>query len=262
MTTKRRTVPGVPRPVLAVATGGIVLLVIPLLALLVDAPWSSLTSLLLTTETLTAIRVSLVVSLWAVVLSVVIGVPTAFVLARTEFTGKSLVRTIVTVPLVLPPVVTGVALGSGFGRRGLLGAVTGTGLSASTTGAVLAATLVAMPFLILSVEGALRNTDPRYEQVAASLGARPFARWWRVSLPLARPSILAGAILAWARALGEFGATITFAGNIEGVTRTLPLEVSIALESDPSRAIALSLVMLAVALTVLVLLRDRWVPRA
>ncbi len=262
---RKRRVPDpsdVPRPVVALAVVGVAILVIPLLALLLDAPWRQLGRLLFTAETLTAVRVSLIVSLAAVFLSVVIGVPTAFVLARTEFRGKALVRTVVTVPLVLPPVVTGVALLSGFGRRGLLGSLTGRGLSASTTGAILAATLVAMPFLILSVEGALRNSDPRYEQLGASLGARPLARWWRISLPLARPSILAGAILAWARALGEFGATITFAGNIEGVTRTLPLEVSIALESDPDRAVALSLLMLAVALTVLVALRDRWVPRA
>ena len=253
-----RDVPGI---VIAVAGVGIAVLVVPLLALLFDAPWRRLGELLLTTETVRAVRVSLVVSLWAVLLSVVIGVPTAFLLARTEFPGKALVRTVVTVPLVLPPVVTGVALASGFGRRGLLGSITGQGLSATTTGAVLAATLVAMPFLILSVEGALRNGDPRYERLAASLGAGPLARWWRVSLPMARPSILAGAILAWARALGEFGATITFAGNIEGVTRTLPLDVSIALESDPDRALALSILMLVVALTVLITLRDRWVPR-
>ena len=253
---------GVPPLVIALAVAGIVVLVIPLVALLTDAPWTDLPSLLLTSATLTAIRVSLIVSLSAVVLSVLIGVPTAFVLARTDFIGKSLVRTVVTVPLVLPPVVTGVALLSGFGRRGLLGSITGWGLSNSTVGAVLAATVVAMPFLILSVEGALRNSDPAYEQLAASLGAKPLARWWQISLPLARPSILAGAILAWARALGEFGATITFAGNIAGVTRTLPLEVSIALNDEPERAVALSLLMLAVALVVLVTLRDRWVPRA
>lgn len=252
----------VPRPVLAVAIVGLALLVVPLLALLIDAPWSTLGSLLFTSSTLTAIRVSLVVSVSAVVLSVLIGVPAAFLLARTEFAGKSLVRTVVTMPLVLPPVVTGVALLSGFGRRGLLGSLTGWGLSNSTVGAVLAATLVAMPFLILSVEGALRNSDRSYERVAASLGAKPMARWWQISLPLARPSILAGAILAWARALGEFGATITFAGNIQGETRTLPLEVSIAIDQEPDRALALSLLMLVVALTVLVVLRDRWVPRA
>lgn len=251
----------VPRAVLVLAAIGIIALIVPLAALLLDVPWRDLPRLLATGETLTAVRVSLIVSLWAVFLSTVIGVPAAFLLARVDFAGKAIVRTIVTVPLVLPPVVTGVALSSGFGRRGLLGMLTGLGLTATTTGAVLAATLVAMPFLILSVEGSLRNSDPRYEQLAASMGAGPLARWWRVSLPLARPSIVAGAILAWARALGEFGATITFAGNVEGVTRTLPLEVSIALESDPDRAVALSLLMLVIALTVLVGLRDRWVPR-
>ncbi|MEM8925286.1 MAG: molybdate ABC transporter permease subunit [Actinomycetota bacterium] len=250
-----------PLAVIVIAAAGVSLLVVPLLALLIDAPWTRLTDLLLTTETLTAVRVSLIVSLSAAAISVVIGVPTAFVLARHRFPGRALVRTIVTVPLVLPPVVTGVALLSGFGRRGLLGSLTGWGLANTTAGAVLAATMVAMPFLILSVEGALRNADPRHEQLAASLGARPFARWWQVSLPLARPSILAGAILAWARAMGEFGATITFAGNIEGVSRTLPLEVSIALQGDEDRALAVSLLMLAIALTVLVTLRDRWVPR-
>ncbi|MEL7157677.1 MAG: ABC transporter permease [Actinomycetota bacterium] len=250
-----------PRPVTAMAVAGIVFIFVPLLALLLDVPWRAIGSLLLTPETVTAIRVSLVVSLSATVASLLIGVPTAFVLARHDFPGKSLVRTVVTVPLVLPPVVTGVALLSGFGRRGLLGSTVGWGLSNSTVGAVLAATLVAMPFLILSVEGALRSADPRHERTAASLGAGPFARWWQISLPLARPSILAGAVLAWARAMGEFGATITFAGNIQGVSRTLPLEVSIALLSDPDRAVALSLMMLAISLVVLVTLRDRWVPR-
>lgn len=259
---RRVATPGdVPRPVILLAGLGLVVLSVPLAGLLLDAPWRRLGALLLTSETLTAARVSLIVSLSAAMLSVLIGVPAAFLLARTDFAGKAIVRTIVTVPLVLPPVVTGVALLSGFGRRGLLGSITGWGLSASTLGAIVAATLVAMPFLILSVEGALRTADPRYEEVAASFGAKPLARWWRVSLPMIRPSILAGAILAWARALGEFGATITFAGNIEGVTRTLPLDVSIALESDPDRAIALSLLMLAVALVVLVTLRDRWVSR-
>ncbi|MEM7337811.1 MAG: ABC transporter permease [Actinomycetota bacterium] len=250
-----------PRAVVVLAGVGLAVLMVPVLGLLTDAPWTRIPELLATDATLVAMRVSLVVSLSAVVLSVLIGVPTAFVLARLDFPGKALLRTIVSVPLVLPPVVTGVALLSGFGRRGLLGDLTGVGLSNTTVGAVLAATLVAMPFLILSVEGALRNADPEYEAVAASLGAGPLARWWRVSVPLARPSIVAGATLAWARALGEFGATITFAGNIEGVTRTLPLEVSIAIDRDPDRAVALSLVLLAVALAVLVALRDRWVPR-
>lgn len=252
---------GLPRSVIAIAVAGVALLVLPLLGLLIRAPWTDLFSLLGNEATVTAIQVSAVVSLSATALSILIGVPLAFVLARVEFSGKSVLRTIVTVPLVLPPVVTGVALTYGFGRRGLSGELLGFGLPFTTLGAVVAATMVAMPFLVLSVEGALRSVDPRFDQMAASLGAKPLHRWWRVSLPMIRPSILAGAVLAWARALGEFGATITFAGNVPGVTRTLPLEVSTAINSDPDRAVALSLLMLAVSLAVLIGLRDSWVPR-
>jgi len=256
-----RTVSGLPTSIVLIAVGAITLLVLPLVGLMIQAPWGSLFSLLGNEATLTAIRVSAVVSLSAAALSIVIGVPLAFVLAKVDFPGKSIIRTIVTVPLVLPPVVTGVALIYGFGRNGLLGTVLGFGLPFTTVGAVIAATVVAMPFLVLSVEGALRSVDPRFDQMAASLGAGPMHRWWRVSLPMIRPSILAGAVLAWARALGEFGATITFAGNVPGVTRTLPLEVSTAINSDPDRAVALSLLMLAVSLAVLIGLRDSWVPR-
>ena len=258
---KRRSASGLPRSVIAVAVAGVVLLLIPLAGLLIQAPWGRLFSLLRNDETVTAIRVSAVVSIAAAALSIVIGVPLAFVLARVDFRGKSLLRTLVTVPLVLPPVVTGVALTYGFGRSGLLGDVFGLGLPFTTMGAVVAATMVAMPFLVLSVEGALRSVDPRFDQMAASLGAGPLHRWWHVSLPMIRPSILAGTVLAWARALGEFGATITFAGNVPGVTRTLPLEVSTAIVNDPDRAVALSLLMLAVSLAVLIGLRDSWVPR-
>lgn len=237
------------------------MLVLPLLGLLIQAPWADLLALLGNEATVTAIRVSAVVSLSATALSILIGVPLAFVLARVEFSGKSVLRTLVTVPLVLPPVVTGVALTYGFGRRGLSGELLGFGLPFTTAGAVIAATMVAMPFLVLSVEGALRSVDPRFDEMASSLGAGPLYRWWRVSLPMIRPSILAGSVLAWARALGEFGATITFAGNVPGVTRTLPLEVSTAINNDPDRAVALSLLMLAVSLAVLIGLRDSWVPR-
>lgn len=240
---------------------GLALLVVPLVALLVAAPWSGLVDLLTDGDTLTAVRVSLVVSVSAALLSMLFGVPIAYVLARGDFVGKSVLRTIVSVPLVLPPVVTGVAMLYGFGRRGLVGRTLGLELPFTTVGAVLTATIVAMPFLVLSVEGALRNSDPRFEQMAASLGAGPLTRWFRVTLPMIRPSILSGMVLAWARALGEFGATITFAGNLPGVTQTLPLKISVAFEQDPDQALALSLLMLAVALTVLVALRDRWVPR-
>ncbi len=257
----RRRTSSIPPAIGVIAALGLALLVVPLIALLVAAPWSGLIDLFTDRDTVDAVRVSLIVSISAAILSTLFGVPIAFVLARLNFRGKSLLRTVVTVPLVLPPVVTGVAMLYGFGRRGLIGRTLGLQLPFTTVGAVLAATIVAMPFLVLSVEGALRNTDPRFEQMAASLGARPLARWAKVTLPMIRPSILSGMVLAWARALGEFGATITFAGNLPGVTQTLPLKISVAFEQDPDQALALSLLMLVVALAVLVALRDRWVPR-
>jgi len=251
----------VPQSIAVVAAIAFALLLVPLVAVVAEAPWASLTEELTAPETLSAVRLSIVVSLGAVAISLLLGVPLAFALARGTFRGKGLVRTVVTVPLVLPPVVTGVALLSGFGRRSAIGELVGFGLSNSTVGATIAATIVAMPFLVLAVEGTLNSVDPELEKVAATLGAPPLARWWRISLPLARPGILAGAVLAWARALGEFGATITFAGNIPGVSRTLPLEIAIALESNQARATAISLLMLFVSLVVLISLRDRWLRR-
>ncbi|NNF54891.1 MAG: molybdate ABC transporter permease subunit [Acidimicrobiales bacterium] len=249
-----------PRPVAVAAGLGTLLLAIPLLALLLDVPWIELPRLLTSTESLDALRVSGVVSLVAALLSVLLGVPLAYILARTDFPGRGIIRAIVTVPLILPPVVTGVALLSGFGRRGWMGDVFGFGLPLTTVGAILAATIVSMPFLILSVEGAFRSGDGRLEKMAHSLGAGPLETFWRVSVPVVRPSIVAGAVLAWARALGEFGATITFAGSVQGVTRTLPLEVVLAYEQDPERALALSVLLLAVSLSVLFALRDRFLP--
>jgi len=191
-----------------------------------------------------------------------VGIPLAWVLARATFPGRSLVRALVTLPMVLPPVVGGAALLFAFGRRGLFGGpvhdATGFLLPFSTWGVVAANTFVAMPFLVLTVEAALRQLDRRYEDAARTLGA---SRWYvfrRVTLPAIRPALIAGAVLAWARALGEFGATITFAGNLQGRTQTLPLAVFVALESDRDTAVALSLVMVAVSLVVLVTLRERW----
>jgi molybdate transport system permease protein len=238
----------------------VLLLAVPLLALLVDVPWVSLIDLLSTRDSLDALRVSLTVSLLAASISVALGVPLAYLLARADFPGRGLLRAIVTVPLVLPPVVTGVALLSGFGRQGWFGRLFGTGLPLTTAGAVLAATIVSMPFLIISVEGAFRSSDGRLELMASSLGAGPLETFWRVTVPVARPAIVAGAVLAWARALGEFGATITFAGRVQGVTRTLPLEVVLAYEQNTDRALALSVLLLAISLAVLVALRGRFLP--
>jgi len=209
----------------------------------------------------TALRLSLECSAAAVALSLVLGVPLAWMLARVPFPGRPLVRALVTLPMVLPPVVGGVALLLAFGRRGFVGEalerVTGVTLPFTTAGAVLAEAFVAMPFLVVAVEAGIRQVDRRYEDAAATLGAGPWTRFWRVTLPLVAPSLGAGAALCWARALGEFGATITFAGNFPGRTQTMPLAVYIALETNPDGAVALSLILLVVSLVVLVGLRHR-----
>ncbi len=199
----------------------------------------------------------------ATVVCLILGVPLAWVLARQEFPGRRLVRALVTVPLVLPPVVGGVALLLVFGRRGLLGEwldqTFGVSLPFTTAGVVVAEAFVAMPFLVIAVEGALRGADARFEEAAATLGATRWTAFRRVTLPLIAPGVAAGAVLCWARALGEFGATITFAGNFPGRTQTMPLAVYLALEQDVDAAIVLSLVLLAVSVAILAALRDKWV---
>jgi molybdate transport system permease protein len=209
-----------------------------------------------------ALRLSMVTSLMATAIAVVVGIPLAWMMARLDFRGRPLVRGLVTLPLVLPPVVGGAALLFALGRRGLVGEsleqATGLLLPFSTWGVVVANTFVAMPFLVITVEGALRNLDQRYEGAAASLGAGRWTVLRRVTLPMIGPSLVAGLVLTWARAFGEFGATITFAGNLQGRTQTLPLAVFVALESDRDTAVALSLVMVVVSLAVLVALRERW----
>jgi molybdate transport system permease protein len=245
------------------ALAGLAFLVLPLAGLLVRAPWSTLGTRLGQGEVLEALRLSLVSATISTGVSLLLGVPLAWVLARVSFPGLRLVRALVTVPLVLPPVVGGVALLLALGRRGLVGewldAWFGITLPFTTTGVVLAETFVAMPFLVISVEGALRAADLRYEEAAATLGAGRWTIFRRVTLPLVAPGVAAGAILCWARALGEFGATITFAGNFPGRTQTMPLAVYLALQNDPQAAIVLSLVLLAVSVIVLAALRDRWV---
>ncbi len=236
---------------------------LPLVGLLDRASWGTMWRDLNTPDSIDALRLSLECSLASTALSVVLGVPLAWVLARTSFPGRTLLRAMVLLPMVLPPVVGGVALLFAFGRsNGLVGPwlyqAFGIQLTFSPAGVVMAETFVAMPFLVITVEGGLRAIDRRFEDAAATLGAGGFTTFRRVTLPLLRPSLAAGMALAWARALGEFGATITFAGNISGRTETTPLAVYLLLESDPSAAIALSVVLLAVSLVVLVLLRDRW----
>jgi molybdate transport system permease protein len=242
---------------------GLAFLVVPLVGLLVRAPWTTLGSRLFSEEVGQALTLSLVCASVATAACLVLGVPLAWLLARSDLPGRGVLRALVTVPLVLPPVVGGVALLLVLGRRGLLGQYLydwfGISLPFTTLGVIVAEAFVAMPFLVIAVEGALRAADPRYEEAAATLGASRWLTFRRVTLPAVAPGVVAGAVLCWARALGEFGATITFAGNFPGRTTTMPLAVYLALETDPGAAIVLSLVLLAVSVAVLLSLRDRWI---
>lgn len=254
--------PEIPPLFIVFAVVGGAFFVVPVGALVLRVPWSRLGSLLASEAAADALRVSVTTSLAATAVACLLGLPLAYVLARVEFRGRSLVRGLVLLPLVLPPVVGGAALLFAFGRRGVVGEAladaTGIVLPFSTGGVVIAATFVAMPFLVVTVEGALRNLDERYEHAAATLGAGSWHVLRRITLPLLGPSIGAGLVLTWARALGEFGATITFAGNLQGRTQSLPLAVFVALERDRDTALALSVLLMAVSLAVIVGLRKRW----
>lgn len=252
-----------PVALILLGTGAAAFFVVPLAALLLRAPWRHLPSLLTDPAVLAALRLSAMTTASATALSLVFGVPLAWLLARAEFRGKSLVRAFVLLPMVLPPVVGGMALLLALGRRGLVGqwldGLLGVTLPFTTAAAVSATTFVAMPFLVITVEAAFRNLDSRMEDAAVTLGAGTGTVFWRITLPMAAPSIAAGASLSAARALGEFGATITFAGNVEGRTQTLPLAVLAALESNNAdAAIAMSLVMMAVSMIILLALRRYW----
>jgi molybdate transport system permease protein len=259
MAATKRTTPGV---FVLVAIVGIAFVALPLAGLIQRTPWSRAADVLTSDSSLTALRLSLMVATSAALLSLVMGFPVAWVLSRSSFPGRTVVRGLVILPLVMPPVVGGVALLSVFGRRGFLGAplydVFSVQLTFTTTAAVLAAAFVSFPLAVLALEAGLRSLDPRLEDAAATLGG---SRWYvlrRVTLPLLAPQIAAGLVLCWARALGEFGATITFAGNLQGRTQTLPLAVFERLQTDPDGAIALSLLLVAVSLAVIVGLRGRF----
>ncbi|HEV2476355.1 MAG TPA: ABC transporter permease [Candidatus Dormibacteraeota bacterium] len=245
---------------------GAAFFLVPLLGLLVRTPWGDALRSLTSPDTLEALRLSLVASLASTAVALVLGVPLAWVYARVDFPGRSVLRALTTLPMVLPPVVGGIALLLAFGRRGLVGPLLesafGITLPFTTAAVVLAETFVAMPFLVLTVEAGLRTMDRRYEEAARALGAKRWTVFTRVTLPLIAPSLAAGAVLCWARALGEFGATITFAGNFPGVTQTMPLAVYLLLETDPQGSFLLSLVLLLVSLVVLVSLRHRWLGSA
>ncbi|MFF7776355.1 ABC transporter permease [Streptomyces tanashiensis] len=258
----RRTGARPPLTLIVPALLAVAFLTLPLIGILVRTEWGELAGHLSSPGTVQALKLSLLVSFWALGLSLLLGVPLAWLLARVRFPGKALVRSLVLLPMVLPPTVGGVALLLAFGRRGLLGpwleSTFGITLPFHTSGAVLAATFVAMPFLVISLEGALGGLRPRYEETAASLGASPVRVFFTVTLPMVAPGVVAGAALTWARALGEFGATITFAGNLPGTTQTLPLQVYLLLQDEPEAATSVSLLLLAIAMGVLVALRGRW----
>ena len=253
---------GVPAPLLVPALLAVAFLVLPLFGLVVRAPWGQLGPQLTRPGVGEALRLSLVSATLATAVSLLLGVPLAWVLARSRVRGRSLLRALVTVPLVLPPVVGGVALFLVLGRQGILGRwlfeATGFALPFTTAAVVVAETFVAMPFLVISVEGALRAADARFEEAAATLGADRWTTFRRVTLPLVAPGIAAGAVLCWARALGEFGATLLFGGNSPGTTRTLPTDVLTVFSNNPADAPALALPLIAAAVIILGALRERW----
>ncbi|MCX5046511.1 ABC transporter permease [Aldersonia sp. NBC_00410] len=239
---------------------GCTFVVLPLIAMLVATDWSNFLPLITSESSRAALALSLRTSLASTVVVLVIGVPMALVFARSRLPGLSVLRSLVLLPLVLPPVVGGIALLYTFGRKGLLGEtfeVLGIQIAFTTTAVVIAQTFVALPFLVISLEGALRTAGERYEAVAATLGARPTTVLRRVTIPLVLPGLVSGAVLAFARALGEFGATLTFAGSLQGVTRTLPLEIYLQREVDPDAAVALSLLLVVVAALVVLAARGR-----
>jgi len=246
---------GLPSWIYLPAFVGALFVVVPLIAILLSIDWPNFIPLITSESSRAALVLSLQTATASTLVCVVIGVPMAVVLARARFPGQSVLRALVLLPLVLPPVVGGIALLYTFGRQGLLGGhldALGIRIAFSTTAVVLAQSFVSLPFLVVSLEGALRSAGNQYENIAAMLGARPTTVLRTVTLPLVLPGLLSGAVLAFARSLGEFGATLTFAGSLQGVTRTLPLEIYLQRETDPDAAVALSLLLIVVAAMIVV----------
>lgn len=251
----------VPWPLAVVGTIGFAVIALPLVALILRAPWGDLATILSDTAVLQALWLSVRTALVTTLIALVLGVPVAWLLAHDSLPLPTLARTVVMLPMVLPPVAGGIALMALLGRQGLIGQyleLVGVRVPFTTLAVVIAQTFVAMPFLVASIEGALRGREHRQEQVAASLGASPWYTFRRVTLPGLRPAIAAGAALCFARALGEFGATITFAGNFPGVTQTMPTAIYLAREQDQDAAIALSLLLMLTSTIILIGLRSRW----
>ncbi len=251
------------RPILALGLVGASFFALPFVALLAKAPWSSLPEFVRDDDVQSALSLSIITSLITTFLAVVFGIPLAWVLARSEIPGRRWLRALCTLSMVLPPVVGGVALFLALGRRGIVGgplfAAFGVSLPFTTSAVVVAQLFVAMPFLVLTVEAALRSLDPAKEEAARTLGGSNWYVFRRVTMPSIQPAAVSGLVLTWARALGEFGATITFAGSFPGTTRTVPLATYLALENDLDQAILLSLLLVGVSFGVLVGLRDRWI---
>jgi molybdate transport system permease protein len=246
---------GLPRWIYVPAAVGALFVAVPLIAVAARVDWPNFVSLITSRSSVTALALSLKTAAASTVLCLLLGVPMALVLARSGSRLVRMARPLILLPLVLPPVVGGIALLYTFGRLGLIGQyldAAGIQIAFTTTAVVLAQTFVSLPFLVIALEGAARTAGTDYEVVAATLGARPTTVWWRVSLPLLAPGLASGAVLAFARSLGEFGATLTFAGSREGVTRTLPLEIYLQRESDADAAVALSLLLVVVAAVVVV----------
>ena len=252
---------GLPRWIYLPAAVGALFVLLPLVAVAAKVDWPQFWSLITSQSSVTALVLSLKTAGASTVLCLLLGVPMALVLARSDSRLVRMARPVILLPLVLPPVVGGIALLYAFGRLGLIGEyldAAGIQIAFTTTAVVLAQTFVSLPFLVIALEGTARTVGTDYEVVAATLGARPTTVWWRVSLPLLAPGLVSGAVLAFARSLGEFGATLTFAGSREGVTRTLPLEIYLQRESDADAAVALSLLLVAVAAVVVVGVGSRW----
>jgi len=242
-----------PRWSLPLALLGAALIVVPIIGVCARVDWGELPHILTAPSSLTAISLSLRTATASTLLCLVMGVPLASLLSQLRGTVRSVARAVLLAPLVLPPVVGGLALLYAFGRKGLVGAslhAWGIDIAFSTTAVIIAQTFVALPFMVLTVDGARASRSGRHEAIAATLGASRSRILWRVTLPALLPAMVAGTVLCFARAMGEFGATLAFAGSKAGVTRTAPLEIYLQRESDPQAAVALSLVMLVVAVTV------------
>ncbi|MCK0174685.1 ABC transporter permease [Mycolicibacterium sp. F2034L] len=246
---------GLPRWLYLPAAAGALFVVVPLIAILLEIDWADFIPLVTSESSRAALLLSLKTAAASTAVCVMLGVPMALVLARGNFRGLSVLRALVLLPLVLPPVVGGIALLYTFGRQGLLGReleLIGVRIAFSTAAVVLAQSFVSLPFLVVSLEGALRSAGSGYENIAATLGARPTTVLRTVTLPLVLPGLISGAVLAFARSLGEFGATLTFAGSLQGVTRTLPLEIYLQRETDADAAVALSLLLIVVAAAIVI----------